>query len=262
MLYRLKHALLADNINLKYQPIYSATTKKIVGFEALLRWRDSRFGRVCPETLIGLAVENGLMSTVSLYVIKKAIAEMATLLSRHTLLLNLNITPGDLNSASFKKTLLNELECHQLDASSIVLEITEVSCNDTQALSSNAAQFREQGFHLALDDFGKGCSNDDRLLSLPVSEVKIDKTLTQALCINDIRGEKTLNMCKALYQRPYRLIFEGIEFEDQLACIARQFPRASVQGWYFSKAVSIDGVRALLDEASSDAELHHAQRLA
>jgi sensor c-di-GMP phosphodiesterase-like protein len=83
MLCRLKHALLASNINLHYQPVYSACTKKIVGFEALLRWRDSRFGRVCPETLIGLAVENGLMSTVSLYVIKKAIAEMATLLSRH-----------------------------------------------------------------------------------------------------------------------------------------------------------------------------------
>lgn len=262
MLCRLKHALLADNINLKYQPIYSATTKKILGFEALLRWRDSRFGRVCPETLLGLAVENGLMSTVSLYVIKKAIAEMATLLSRHNLLLNLNITPGDLNSASFKKTLLNELAHHQLNASSIVLEITEVTCNDTRALSSNAALFRQHGFHLALDDFGKGCSNHDRLLSLPVSEVKIDKTLTQALCVNDVRGEKTLNMCKALYQRPYKLIFEGIEFEEQMACITRHFPRASVQGWYFSKAVSMDGVRALLSDAAPEVLTQDVQHLA
>lgn len=260
MLCRLKHALLADNINLKYQPIYSATTKKILGFEALLRWRDSRFGLVCPETLIGLAVENGLMSTVSLYVIRKAIAEMAALLSHSNLLLSLNITPADLNSSSFKKALLSEIEYHHLAASSIMLEITEVSCNDTQALSNNAALFRQHGFHLALDDFGKGCSNHDRLLSLPVSEVKIDKALTQALCVHDIRGEKTLNMCKALYQRPYRLIFEGIEFEEQLACITRHFPRASVQGWYFSKAVSMDGVRALLSDAAPDALMACMQR--
>lgn len=259
MLCRLKHALLANNINLYYQPIYSACTKKIVGFEALLRWRDARFGRVCPETLIGLAVENGLMSTVSLYVIKKAIAEMATLLARHGLLLNLNITPGDLNSISFKNTLLNELARHQLNASSIVLEITEVSCNDTQALMTNATQFRQHGFHLALDDFGKGCSNHERLLSLLVTDVKIDKSLTQALCAKTLHGEKTLRMCRALYERPYRLIFEGIEFAEQLACITREFPGARAQGWYFSKALPIEGVRALLNEASPEAVI---QRLA
>ena len=253
MLCRLKHALLANNINLHYQPIYSALTKKVVGFEALLRWRDSQFGRVCPETVIGLAVENGLMSTVSLYIIKKAIAEMATLLSRHSLLLNLNITPGDLNSDSFKKTLLNELARHQLDASSIVLEITEVSCNDTRALIDNAVQFRQHGFHLALDDFGKGCSNHERLLRLPVTDVKIDKSLTQALCVNDVRGVSILNMCRGLYEKPYRLIFEGVEFAEHLACIARWFPHARAQGWYFSKALPIEGVRALLNEISSGA---------
>lgn len=252
MLCRLKHALLSSNISLHYQPVYSAAAKKIVGFEALLRWRDSRFGRVCPETLIGLAVENGLMSTVSLYVIKKAIAEMAPLLSRHDLLLNLNITPGDLNSVSFKKTLLNELARHQLNASSIVLEITEVSCNDTQALIGNAAQFRQHGFHLALDDFGKGCSNHERLLSLSVTDVKIDKSLTQALCVNDVRGVKTRNMCRALYERPYRLIFEGVECADQMACITRWFPCARAQGWYFSKALPIESVRALLNDVSSN----------
>ncbi|HAT2203397.1 TPA: EAL domain-containing protein [Kluyvera intermedia] len=83
MLCRLKHDLLASNISLHFQPVYSAATQKIVGFEALLRWSDSRFGHVCPETPIGLAVVNGLMSTVSLYVIKRVIAEMAPLLSRH-----------------------------------------------------------------------------------------------------------------------------------------------------------------------------------
>lgn len=248
MLFRLKHALLTGNIHLKYQPIYSPITNKIVGFEALLRWRDPLFGRVCPETLVSLAANNGLMNTVSVYVLKKALAEMYELIKAHRFFLSLNLHPTDLISASFKNQLLSELAGYQLLPSSVMLEITEVPCKDLNALSDGALTLAEMGFRLALDDFGKGCSDVARLMKLPVSEVKIDRAVTQHLCAS--KSMSALKICDSLYQRPYQLIFEGVETPAQEAYLTERYPRALLQGWYFSKAVSIDGVQALLREVT------------
>lgn len=249
MLCRLKHALRSDNIHLKYQPIYSILTKEIVGFEALLRWRDPHFGRVCPETVVALAVKNGLMHSVSACVIKRAISEMGEIIKSHELFLSLNLNPADLISDSFKNLLVIELADKQVSPSSIMLEITEVPCNDLMALNKGAVALAEKGFRLALDDFGKGCSDVARLRSLPISEVKIDRAMTHRLFATDNTDAQV--MCDSLYQAPYSLIFEGVETQTQLAWLAKRFPRARVQGWYFSKAVSIDGVRALLGESAA-----------
>jgi sensor c-di-GMP phosphodiesterase-like protein len=249
MLCRLNHALHTDDINLKYQPVYSILTEKIVGFETLLRWRDPYFGHVCPETVVALATKNRLMHSVSAYVIKKAISEMREIIKAHTLFLSLNLNPADLISVSFKNLLITELAQQQLSPSSIMLEITEVPCNDLMALNKGAVTLAEKGFRLALDDFGKGCSDVERLRSLPVSEVKIDRAMTHHLFATDNTDARV--MCDSLYQAPYPLIFEGVETQTQLAWLAKRFPRARVQGWYFSKAVSIDGVRALLGESTA-----------
>jgi len=246
MLCRLKHALLTNNVNLKYQPIYSTFSEKIVGFEALLRWRDPHFGLVCPEKLVKLASSNGLMDTVSVYVIKKAISQMADVMKHHHLFLSLNVDPGDLISDSFKKILLLELARHQLSPSSVMLEITEVPCHHLNSLAKNAMLLAKRGFKIALDDFGKGCSGFDRLLALPVSDVKIDRALTHAFFTRDARQQQTLGMCSRLYQLPYRLIFEGIETEQQYAFLQAHFPHALMQGWYFAKPVSIEDVHRLM----------------
>lgn len=247
MLCRLKHALRTDNIHLKYQPVYSINTKEVLGFEALLRWRDPHFGRVCPETLVTLAASNGLMNTVSVYVIKKALTQMAGLIKKHGIFLSLNLSPADLISASFKNVLMTELRQHHLAPSSILLEITEVPCSDIDALKAGALSLAQEGFRLALDDFGKGCSDIPRLRALPVSEVKIDRALTRALCASRNLHSPVWETCNALYRMPYQLIFEGVETQAQLSTLAERFPRSWVQGWYFSKAVAIDDVQLLLD---------------
>lgn len=246
MLCRLKHALLTDNVNLKYQPVYSTFSQKIVGFEALLRWHDPHLGRICPEKLVKLASSNGLMDTVSVYVIKKAMAQMADVMKHYHLFLSLNVDPGDLIADSFKKILLLELVRYQLAPSSVLLEITEVPCHQPESLASNAMLLAQRGFKIALDDFGKGCSGFDRLLALPVSDVKIDRALTHALCTRDARQQQALGMCSRLYQLPYRLIFEGVETEQQYAFLQTHFPHALMQGWYFSKPVSIEDVHRLM----------------
>lgn len=248
MLCRLKHALHTDNIHLKYQPIYATSTRQIVGFEALLRWRDPHFGRVCPETLVTLAAKNGLMNTVSVYVIKKALAQMSELIKEHGVFLSLNLNPTDLISASFKNVFVAELAQRRLSPSSVMLEITEVPCRDLHALKKGARSLVDEGFRLALDDFGKGCSDVARLKELPVSEVKIDRALTRELCASGNSSTTVLETCNALYRMPYLLIFEGVESQQQLDYICERFPRSRVQGWYFSRAVSIDDVRMLLSE--------------
>lgn len=251
MLGRLKHALLSENIHLKYQPVYSLSHEEVVGFEALLRWRDPHYGSVCPETLVTLAAQHGLMNTVSVYVIKKALSQMVHLIKAHHLFLSFNLHPTDFLSHSFKDFLYSALARHQLTASDLMLEITEVPCHDLSALNQNAQLLAEKGFRLALDDFGKGCSDSERLRALPVTDVKIDRLLTHALCegLGNGHGSDAQKHCDSLYRFPYPLIFEGVETQAQLTCLRERFPRARVQGWYFSKAVPIEGVRRLLGES-------------
>jgi sensor c-di-GMP phosphodiesterase-like protein len=248
MLSRLKQALLTDNILLKYQPIYASTCNKIIGFETLLRWRDPHFGRICPERLVQLAAENGLMNALSVYVVRKALSEIAVLVNQHSLLLSINISPNDLLSSSFNSLLFKEITAFKISPASIMLEITEVPCKYPDKIIKKAEQLAAEGFRLALDDFGKGCSNIDRLLSLPISDVKIDRALTHALMESGTTSDKVRKCCENLYQQAWRLIFEGVETAAHSHFLHVHFPHALQQGWYFSKAVPMSGVRALLGE--------------
>ncbi len=191
-----------------------------------MRWHDPFFGRIGPETLLGLASSNGLMDTLSGYVIKKAISQMAGLMKDHILFLSLNLAPADLISGTSASILFSELIRHHLPPGSIMLELTEEQCSRPDTLAKQAARLAQRGFQLALDDFGKGCSNFDRLLSLPVSTVKIDRDLTQTLFSQGPRQKQILGICRCLYQQPNRVIFEGIETEAQSAFIAEHFPDA------------------------------------
>lgn len=243
MLFRFKQALNDGKLILEYQPVYASATGNIVGVEALLRWRDVRFGNVSPETFIALAVANDLIESVSLFVLQKAVSEMAAWVKQHALYLSVNILPADLASARFRSKLLALLEHYELPPAAIMLEVVEVECQDLIALRQNVDAFRTLGFRIALDDFGKGCSNFERLLGVPVSDLKIDKCLTDNL-FTPRRNLKGIIDC--LYQLPVQLIFEGVEQPEQAQFIRKHYPNASMQGWYFSRALPPDAIAELV----------------
>ena len=239
MLFRFKQALNDGKLFLEYQPVYASATGNIVGVEALLRWRDARFGNVCPETFIALAVANDLIESVSLFVLKKAVSEMAAWVKQHALYLSVNILPADLASTRFRSKLLALLEQYELPPAAIMLEIVEAEYQDLIALRQNVDAFRKLGFRIALDDFGKGCSNFERLLGVPVSDLKIDKCLTDILLSS---GRNLGGIIDCLYQLPMRLVFEGIENQQQAALVEERYPSSSMQGWYFSRALPMERI--------------------
>ncbi len=176
-------------IFVEYQPIIELKTRKVVGVEALARWCTPEGDIVPPLEFIPLAEANGLIKPMTQTVFDQALAEVSRWDNLDEgdgdqgiagLRLSLNVTPNAVGDDDFVGWLTGLLARHQIDPSRITLELTESSLERAQdGVLLNLHSIRSLGVRLSLDDFGTGYSTFDRLLNLPVSELKIDRRFTK-----------------------------------------------------------------------------------
>ncbi|KAB0884809.1 EAL domain-containing protein [Cronobacter muytjensii] len=243
---RLENALKNGEMRVVYQPIYEIETGRMKGMEALLRWHDNNGDAISPDLFIPLAEKEGLMAKITEFVTTQAVGEMAELLNRYDLTLSINISLADLFSHHYFDFLTKLTQKIGLPPSRIMLEITERENATLAHMEAAILLFKRHGFLIALDDFGTGYSTISWLSRLPIDEVKVDKSITDAIGTPSLNKTLLVNLILMLKAMPQQIVFEGLEQRLQVDYLQDNFPGCYGQGWWFSRPVDSQALRLLL----------------
>ena len=237
----LEDALVNHKFEVYYQPIYSVKLKKFTTAEALIRLKTEEFGFIPPDLFIPVAEQNGAIHKIGRYVLEEVCSFIASEDFQ-----GLGIECIDVNLSTvqcLEKNLAMEisqiLATYNVSSSQITLEITETAENfEHSELQSNIENLTERGFKLSLDDFGTGYSNIGRAAQMPLSVIKLDKSITRIEENTKLYaiGEHTVRMIKDL---ELDIVAEGIEDENTLR-IFEEMGCDFIQGFYFSKPLPRD----------------------
>ena len=239
----LRHAVERDQLELHYQPLIDLVHDRIVGFEALLRWRHPERGLIPPGQFIHIAEETGLIVPIGSWVLRSVCAQLAAW--PHEIKATANLSP-----LQIKPQLIAEvkqlLDQHQIAPGRLVLEITESLVLDPPTRPV-VAKLRALGVQLALDDFGAGYSSLGSLQRFPLDVVKLDQALTAGLA--EGRGVAVVRAAVELGQAlGVQVIAEGIETQVQLMVLRRLGCRLG-QGFLFAKPLPVCDADVLLQRA-------------
>ncbi len=226
-------AILQDELELYYQPLVCIKTNETVAYEALLRWNHKTRGQIQPSVFIPIAEETGLIVQIGEWVIRKALAELATWPDH--LSVSVNLSPVQMRSPNIIPTIVNALAASGVAPERVEIEITEsVLMNDSESNLALLHRFKALGIRISLDDFGTGYSSLNYLRSFPFDKIKIDRCFVediaeradcQAIIHAVLSLAASLNMTTTA---------EGIENEGQLALL-RADGCDQAQGYLFSK---------------------------
>ena len=168
-----------------YQPIYDLDTRRIIGFEALVRWAHPIGGVVDPRLFVPLAEELGLIEEIDSFVLRSACLQAQPVAPTRasgtpSMVMSVNLSPGQLSTPTWPNGSPTQVEACQFDPRSLILEITESAMlADNETTVRNLVELRSLGVRIALDDFGTGYSSLSHLDRLQVDIVKIDKSFVQ-----------------------------------------------------------------------------------
>ncbi|MFC7686469.1 EAL domain-containing protein [Ureibacillus sp. GCM10028918] len=240
-----------DSLTLNYQPIVDACDKRIVGFEALLRWNDPTLGVLSPAEFIPIAEESGLIIPLGEWVIRTACTKFNELYknSKYLPYLSVNVSTKQFDNEQFVPKLMKILEETNFNPEYLKIELTEsIMMRDVDKIIEKLNKISELGIGVFLDDFGTGYSSLSYLGVLPINTLKIDRSFIQN--INNLSQEAIvrtiISMANSLEKG---IIAEGVEEEHQLLYL-QEFGCHHIQGYIFGKPVPFDGVLEMLKKAN------------
>lgn len=231
----LKHALDKQQFELFYQPVFNCKDRKIIGFEALLRWHSNQ-GLISPDMFIPIAEESRLIKPIGRWVISQACQQISSW-QEHCpeLTMAINLSPVQLLDNLLLSHIKKCLKQYGIQPETIEFEITETALLDnswqTQAVINSLS---ELGCKIALDDFGTGFSSLSHLHHFPIDTVKIDKSLMPKEGI-DCSDEKLVHGLVIMLQYlKLNIVAEGVEFQSQLT-MCQSLNIQKLQGYFLSK---------------------------
>jgi diguanylate cyclase (GGDEF)-like protein len=209
----LAEALTGDAIEVHYQPKADARTRRIVGVEALARWRRADGRLAPPSEFVGPAEHAGLSRALTRRVVEVALAQWRRWSDAgYELQMSVNTTVADLLDATFPNEIASALERHRVPASALVLEVTESSVlADPDRIGNVMQRLRALGAELSLDDFGTGYSSLAHLKALPVVELKIDRSFVSRMCSDETDAAIVYALIQLARKLNIRIVAEGVE---------------------------------------------------
>lgn len=236
----LRHAITHDEMELYYQPKLDISTRKIVGYEALLRWNHYKKGLIMPMEFIPLAEETGLIIPIGEWVIAEAVKQLKLWHDdgHDELMVSINLSARQLKDVHLVKFFKKLIKKSGVNPEMIELEITETAAlYDINYAISILTELKALGLKVSLDDFGTGYSSLNYLRALPVDTLKIDKSF---LTTNEDR--QNIEIIKSVIALAHacemNVVAEGVETTDQLAFLEKE-QCDLMQGYLFSKPLPV-----------------------
>lgn len=243
----LRHAIENNEFELHYQPIYNIANKQFDKVEALLRWNNTKLGKIAPAEFIPIVEDIGMMHLVGEWVIQ-AVAHQRSLWQNtpfRDTTISLNISAKQLLDENFIRHIKKTLAVNQIIQKIWLLEITESFFLLQEKIPEKLLELKNMGVRIAIDDFGTGYSNLHYLHKLHISYLKIDKSFIDQIdqdCFNDSVLLTIIAIGKSMN---FKIIAEGVETKSQY-----QFLKKSgcdeIQGYYFSKPLPIAQLETFL----------------
>ncbi len=216
----LRKALALREFFLVYQPQYKIAGRKLVGFEALLRWNHPTHGLVSPAEFIPLAEEMGLILQIGEWVLKTACKKAATWPSNFSI--SVNVSPLQFRDSSIISTVTTALGNSGLEPSRLDLEITEGAIlMNSGPIMETFQQLKAAGIRFSMDDFGTGFSSLSYLQKFPFDKIKIDQSFVRSLPASRDGRAIICAICALGKSLGLTTIAEGVETEDQLALVEK-----------------------------------------
>lgn len=246
----LRHAFDRNEFFLVYQPIVSLTEGKIIGVEALIRWRHFERGIVSPATFIPVAEDTGLVVPLGRWVLREACRQACEWQSRSSsgqpFAISVNLSVREFGQPDLVKAVATVLEETGLPAKALRIEITESAIiGQKHPAIETVKQLRALGVAIHLDDFGTGYSALSYLHRLPLDAVKVD----QAFISSIDQEERPLHVVKAIISLAHAIgldvVAEGVTNVRQLELL-RSMGCDLAQGFIFSRPCNSDELEALL----------------
>ncbi|HEY3656553.1 MAG TPA: EAL domain-containing protein [Steroidobacteraceae bacterium] len=249
----LRHAIVADELQLHYQPKVDASTGQLVGCEALVRWLHPHKGFIPPSDFIPHAERTGAIRSLTAWVVATALRDLRCWQEAgFGIDVSINVSPVDLADPGFADSVAVLLAQTGADASHVVLEVTESGAmKDLLATLRMMEQLRVLGIRFSIDDFGTGYSSLAHLKRLPVDEVKIDRSFIQefeAQGDDDVIVRSTINLGHALN---LKVVAEGVEAASSWEALGR-LGCDLIQGYFVSKPLPTEQFAAWMMAWSSD----------
>ncbi|WP_240035403.1 EAL and GGDEF domain-containing protein [Neobacillus notoginsengisoli] len=232
----LRKAIEKGELFLHYQPQIDLVTGKARSFEALLRWNSIELGPVSPGLFIPLAEDTGLIISIGNWVIENACKQIRLWNKKGytDFRVAINISPKQLQQPNFISYLKNALEKHNVHPSSLEIEITEGSMENTNEAVPALKKLKKLGITIAVDDFGTGYSSLSYLKQFPIDVLKIDQSFVKDIIGNDkdaAIASAIIHLGKSL---GVEVIAEGVETALQADFLTKEECHKA-QGYFFSK---------------------------
>ena len=230
----LDHAIENGQIEVYLQPLVSTGTGKVIGAEALARLIDNDGNLVPPKAFIGIAERNGKIMDMGEQVFEKT----CRFIRDHDLVkygmewINVNLSPIQFLRSDLADRFAEIAGKYDVDTGMVHLEITEESMIDDVFLQNQMAAMTNKGFKFALDDYGTGYSNLNRLKSCPFSNIKLDMSIVRDYY--SAPDEILPTMIKAFKQMNFEITAEGIE-NEQMAEVMKGIGCDYLQGYLYSR---------------------------
>jgi diguanylate cyclase (GGDEF)-like protein/PAS domain S-box-containing protein len=246
----LRRAVDNQEFVLYYQPKVSLKTDKIVGVEALIRWRHPERGIVPPDEFISLAEETGLIVPIGLWVLREACTAMhrwhAEFPAIPPLEVSVNVSVRQFREPDLQAQIAAILAETQLDPKTLQLEITEsVLMDDLDSVAGLLGRLKTLGVGLKIDDFGTGYASLKCLSRLPFDVLKIDRSFVLNMSEADGTGETIRTILLLAENLGMEVVAEGIEKKEQLVEL-QSLHCDYGQGYYFSPPVEREALGELI----------------
>lgn len=237
-------ALAERQFVLHYQPQIRLDTQQVLGYEALVRWDHPEFGLLYPDRFIDLAERSGFIVELGWEVLRLACEALSgwDAQGRETRLA-VNVSALQLRQADFAARLLSKLQQYAIAPQQLELEITETTILDPEGTAvAHLHTLRDAGLGISLDDFGRGYAGFAHLHSLPLSKLKIDRSLIAPLSNSHDDSpivSSTIILAKRL---GLEVVAEGVETREQVVCL-KLAGCDIAQGYHFSRPLSAAQLR-------------------
>ncbi len=232
----LRKGLERDELEVHYQPFYALDGERIVGAEALVRWRHPANGLISPESFIPIAEETGLILPLGRYVLDKACQQVCSIRDRLgvDLPISINLSPRQFQESGLPAHVRAMLEATGLPAKLLIFEITEsMVMADLSGAREIMKKLNSLGVRLAIDDFGTGHSSLAYLKQFPVHEVKVDRAFVQGVAESPVDSAIVRAVIDLASAMGIATVAEGVETRSQVAGL-KMIGCEVAQGFYFS----------------------------
>jgi len=246
----LRHAIARDELVLHYQPVVDLAPPRVIGAEALLRWRHPDRGLVPPAEFIPILEQSGMMEEFGMWVLNAACKEARAweLAGLTGMKMAVNVSARQLRQDRLVRMLVHTLDRHGLEPAALELELTEsAALVDDKETRGLLAELRAMGISLAIDDFGAGYSSLSNLRKLPFSKLKIDREF-----VADVDNDRDNHaICGALVELARGLeiavLAEGAETLQEVQAL-QGLGCSMFQGYFFARPLpAADFTRTIVD---------------